>query len=129
LNNRVPPTSGRKDNVEVTQLDSPIGTSSSPSYAEMIKKKPLDIRKKSFLRDPQKEQGGNHIRKPEKKNWRGKKCKEANPPLKCLSKEIPEQGPPREVLPTPIPVNNAYSLLELQRLGESIEGSKQSKNF
>jgi hypothetical protein len=65
------------------------------------------------LRDPQKEQGGNHIRKLEKKKRRGKKCKEANPLLKCPSKEIPEHGPSREVLPTPIPVNNVFSLLEL----------------
>jgi hypothetical protein len=74
------------------------------------------------LRDPKKEQGGNHIRKLGKKKQRGKKCKEANPPLKCPSKEIPEQGSPREVIPTPIPVNNAGSLLELERLGESIKG-------
>jgi hypothetical protein len=65
------------------------------------------------LRDPKKEQGGNHIRKLEKKKWRGKKCKEANPLLKCPSEEIPEQGPPREVLPTQFPVNNARTLLEL----------------
>jgi hypothetical protein len=72
------------------------------------------------LRDPQKEEGENLINKQEKKKSRGKKCKETNPPLKCPSEGIPEQGPPREVLPTP--VNNEYSLLELQRLGESLEG-------
>jgi hypothetical protein len=73
------------------------------------------------LRDPQNEQGGNIVRKPKKKKKRGKKCKETNPPFKCPSEEIPEQGPLSEVLPTPIPVNNAYSILELQRLGEAIE--------
>jgi hypothetical protein len=31
-----------KDNVEATQSGSPLGNSSSPSYAEMIKKKPLE---------------------------------------------------------------------------------------
>jgi hypothetical protein len=69
------------------------------------------------LRDPQKEQGGNLIRKLEKKKRRGKKCKEANPLLKCPSEEIPEQGPPREVLPTPIPVNNALVSWNCRGLG------------
>jgi len=31
-----------KDNAEATQSGSPIGISSSPSYAEMIKKKPME---------------------------------------------------------------------------------------
>jgi hypothetical protein len=72
----------------------------------------------SLWRDPKKEQGENPIKKQEKKKSRGKKCKESNPPLNCPSEGIPEQGPPREVLPTL--VNNVYSLLELQRLGESL---------
>jgi hypothetical protein len=74
----------------------------------------------SLLKDLQKEQGENHLKKQEKKNLRGKKRKESNPPLKFPSEGIPEQYLPREVPPTP--VNNAYSLLELQRLGESFEG-------
>ena len=63
------------------------------------------------MRDPQKEEGENLINKQEKKKSRSKKCKETNPPLKCPSKGILEQGPPREVIPTL--VNNEYSLLEL----------------
>jgi hypothetical protein len=81
----------------------------------------------SLSRDPQKEQGENLTKKQEKKKRRGKKCKEANPPLRCPLEEIPEQGPPREGLPTPTPVNNVYSLLELQRLGESIEGRSSQR--
>jgi hypothetical protein len=77
------------------------------------------------LKDPKKEQGENIIKKQEKKKQRDKKCKEANLPLKCPSEGIPEQGPPREVLPTL--VNNAYSLLELRRLGESFEGRSSQR--
>ena len=77
------------------------------------------------MRDPKKEHGENPIKKQEKKKSRGKKCKEANPPLKCPSEGIPEQGPPREVLPTL--ENNVYSLLELQRLEEPIEGRRSQR--
>ena len=81
----------------------------------------------SLSRDPQKDPGENLIKKQEKKKRRGKKCKEANPPLRCPLEEIPEQGLPREGLPTPTQVNNAYSLLELQRLGEPIEGQSSQR--
>ena len=83
----------------------------------------------SLSRDPKKEQGENLTKKQEKKKQRGKKCKESNPPLRCPLEEIPEQGPPREVLPTLIPVNNVCSLLELQRLGEFIEGRSSQRPF
>jgi hypothetical protein len=83
----------------------------------------------SLSRDPKKEQGENPTNKKEKKKQRGKKCKEANQLLKCPSVEIPELGPPREVLPTPFPVNNVLSLLEFQRLEESIESRSSQRHL
>jgi hypothetical protein len=55
----------------------------------------------SLLKDLQKEQGENHRKKQEKNKLRGKKCKEANPPLKCPLEGIPEQDLPREPPPPP----------------------------
>jgi hypothetical protein len=81
----------------------------------------------SLSRDPQKDPGENLTKKQEKKKRRGKKCKEANPPLRCPLEEIPEQGLPREGLPTPIPINNAYSFLELQNLGEPSKGRSSQR--
>jgi hypothetical protein len=43
----------------------------------------------SLLKDPQKEQRENLIKKQENKKQRGKKCKESNLPFKCPSEGIP----------------------------------------
>jgi hypothetical protein len=48
------------------------------------------LRRMSLLKDLQKEQGENHRKKLEKNKLRGKKCKEANPPLKCPLEGIPK---------------------------------------
>jgi len=40
IEQQVPSLEAEKKNIEVTQLDSPTGTSSSPTYAEMTRKKP-----------------------------------------------------------------------------------------
>jgi hypothetical protein len=59
------------------------------------------------------EQEGNPSKKQERKKRRGIKCREANPLSKCPLDKTLEQGHPREAPLLPIPVNNAYSLLEL----------------
>jgi hypothetical protein len=89
----------RKNNGKI-HPDPLIGASSSPSYADIIKKKPPDLRRMSLLKDLQKEKGEKHLKKQEKKNLRGKKRKEANPPLKFPLEGILEQDLPREVPPT-----------------------------
>jgi hypothetical protein len=102
-----------KNNVEI-HSGSPIRASSSPSYPDIIKKKTVKISRsskdESFER-PSKRSGIKSHKEAREEEVERQKFKESNPPLKFPSKGILEQGPQREVLPTP--VNNAYIILEL----------------
>jgi carbamate kinase len=101
-----------KNNYETNQSDSPIRIFSSPSYIEIIKKKPLEnfgsSEDESFER-PTKRAG----RKYHKEEAERQKMKASQSTIEMSIGINNRTSPPREVQPTPTLVNNAYSLLEL----------------